>query len=99
VYTDHVNLWYYHDPRKIRLHVTGYLPEREQYNILLKYKPGATNYADALSCCPDYKVNGNPDNEDVTVWLDHYFCETHTHICVTDWDSLEDTLEQRIKCA
>ena len=50
VYTDHTNLRYYRDPRKIGPRVTGYLPERKQYNILLEYKPGATNRADALSC-------------------------------------------------
>jgi len=49
VYTDHANLCYYRDPRKIGPRVAGYLPEREQYNILLEYKPGTTNRADALS--------------------------------------------------
>ena len=43
IYTDHANLRYYRDPRKIGPRVAGYLPEREQYNILLEYKPGATN--------------------------------------------------------
>jgi hypothetical protein len=54
VFTDHANLRYYRDPRKIGPRVAGYLPEREQYNILLEYKPGATNRADALSRQPDY---------------------------------------------
>jgi hypothetical protein len=99
VYTNHANLRYYRDPRKIGPRVAGYLPEREQYNILLEYKPGATNRADALSHHPDYEVDRNPDNEDVTVWPDRYFCETHTHIRVVDWDSLEDTLERHVKCA
>jgi len=49
VFTDHNNLRYYRDPRKIGLRVAGYLPEREQHNIILEYKPGATNCADALS--------------------------------------------------
>ena len=49
IYTDHANLKYYRDPRKIGPRVAGYLPEREQYNIQLEYKPGATNRADALS--------------------------------------------------
>jgi len=66
VYTDHANLRYYRDPRKIGPQVAGYLPEREQYNILLEYKPGATNRADALSQRPDYE-GPNPDNEDVLV--------------------------------
>ena len=43
VFTDHANLCYYRDTRKIGQHVAGYLPEREQYNLLLEYKPGATN--------------------------------------------------------
>jgi len=47
VFTDHANLCYYRDPRKIGPRVAGYLPEQEQYNILLEYKPGATNWADA----------------------------------------------------
>ena len=49
VYTDHANLRYYREPRKIGPCVAGYLPECKQYNILLEYKPGATNWADALS--------------------------------------------------
>jgi len=49
VYTDHANLCYYRDPQKIGPRIAGYIPEREQYNILLEYKPGATNRADALS--------------------------------------------------
>jgi len=36
VFTDHANLCYYRDPWKIGLWVVGYLPEREQYNILLE---------------------------------------------------------------
>src|SRR5712691_6795126 len=92
VYTDHANLRYYRDPRKIGQRVAGYLPEREQYNILLEYKPGATNRADALSRRPDFD-NGNPDNEDVTVWPDEYFCDKHTTIRVLDTDSTE----QRVK--
>jgi hypothetical protein len=99
IYTDHANLRYYRDPRKIGPRVAGYLPEREQYNIILEYKPGATNRADALSRRPDYEVNGNPDNDDVIVWPDHYFCEQHTRIRVADWDSLDDSLEQQIKRA
>jgi len=49
VFTDHANLRYYRDPRKIRPRVAGYLPEREQYNMVLEYKPGASNQADGLS--------------------------------------------------
>jgi hypothetical protein len=93
VYMDHANLRYYREPRKIGPHVAGYIPEIAQYNIQLEYKPGAMNRADTLSRQPDYEVEGNPDNEDVTVLPDKYFCNHHTHLRVMDWDSLEDTLE------
>ena len=90
---DHANLRYYRDPRKIGPHIAGYLPEREQYNILLEYKPGATNRADGLSRREDYDMGSNPENEDVIVWPQHYFCEKHTRIRILDWDSIEDGLE------
>jgi len=96
VYTDHANLRYYWDPRKIGPWVAGYLPEREQYNILLEYKPGATNHADALSQQPNYK-GPNLDNEDVLVWPDEYFCENHTSICVFNIDSIHNNLDDKIK--
>ena len=67
--------------------------------MILEYKPGATNRADALSRQPDYEVEGNPDNEDVTVLPEKYFCNTHTSICVMDWDLVENNLEQAIKRA
>jgi len=94
--TDHTNLRYYRVPRKIGPHIAGYLPERKQYNILLEYKPGATNWADALSRRPDYE-GPNEINEDVTVWPDQYFCDQHTSICVFDMDSIGDNLDSRIK--
>jgi hypothetical protein len=99
VYTDHANLCYYQDPRKIGPRVTRYLPEHKQYNMLLKYKPGATNCVDKLSRRQDHDTGENPLNNDVTVWLDKYFCEKHTRICITDWDLLEDTIEQQCKWA
>jgi len=98
VYTDHANLRYYREPRKIGPCVAGYLPECEQYNILLEYKPGATNRADALSRQPDYE-GPNEINEDVTVWLDRYFCDQHTSIRIFDMDSIGDTLDSRVKLA
>src|SRR5947208_13978171 len=97
VYTDHANLRYYRDPRKIGPRVAGYLLEREQYNMLLEYKPGATNCADELSHRQDHNTGENPLNDDITIWPDKYFCETHTRIHIADWDSLEDTIEQQCK--
>jgi len=96
VYTDHANLCYYHDPQKIGLHIARYLPEHKQYNILLEYKSGMTNRADGLLHREDYDTGSNPDNEDITVWPDQYFCKQHMTIHVTDWDLLEDNLNMAI---
>jgi len=95
VFTDHANLRYYHDPQKIGLHVAGYLPEREQYNMLLEYKPGATNRADGLSRCPDYEGD-NPDNNDILIWPNEYFCEQHMDIQVFEFDSEADDLDTQV---
>ena len=43
VFTNHANLCYYRNPRKIGPRVAGYLPEHKQYNMLLEYKPSASN--------------------------------------------------------
>ena len=85
VYTDHANLRYYRDPRKIGPRVAGYLPEREQYNMILEYKPGASNRADGLSRCEDHDDGSNPENKDVTVWPSKYFCDHHTVFAVPPW--------------
>ena len=95
VFTDHANLRYYRDPRKIGPRVAGYLPEQEQYNILLEYKPGATNRADTLSQWPDYK-GPNPDNDEVIVWPNEYFCEHHTSIWVFDTDSIHNNWDNKV---
>jgi len=96
VFTDHANLRYYRDPWKISPQVVGYLPEREQYNILLEYKPGATNRANALSWQPDYE-GPNPENEEVLVWPDKYFCKHHTSIRVFDIDSIHNNWDSKVK--
>ena len=67
--------------------------------MLLEYKPGATNRADGLLRQEDNDDGSNPDNDNITVWPDSYFCKEHTKICVMDWDSLEDNLDQKVKRA
>jgi len=98
VYTDHANLRYYREPHKIGPRIAGYLPEHKQYNILLEYKPGATNQADTLSRRPDYE-GPNEINNNVTVWPDQYFCDQHTSIRIFDMDSIGDNLDSRVKLA
>jgi len=95
VFTDHANLHYYRDPQKISPQVAGYLPEQEQYNILLEYKPGVTNWADALSQRPNYE-GPNPDNNEVLIWPDKYFCEYHMSIKVFNLDSIHNNCRDQL---
>ena len=50
VFTDHNNLRYYRDPRKIGPQVAGYLPEREQYNIINKLTKDGSRFG--VPCHP-----------------------------------------------
>jgi len=51
---------------------------------------------DAVSRQPNYK-GPNKINEDVTVWLDQYFCDQHTSIHIFNMDSIGDNLDSRVK--
>jgi len=48
-------------------------------------------------CQEDHNDGSNPDNKNVTVWPDKYFCNEHTAICIFDWDSIEGQLDQEVK--
>jgi RNase H-like domain found in reverse transcriptase/Reverse transcriptase (RNA-dependent DNA polymerase) len=49
VITDHTNLQYYRHPHKIGSCISRYIAKREEYPIMLMYKPSITNCADGLS--------------------------------------------------
>jgi Integrase zinc binding domain len=55
-----------------------------EFDFELVYKPGTTNKADHLSCCPDY-ANSSLDNQDVTVLPPHLFIHAST---VSDLEQL-----------
>ena len=63
VYTDHVNLQYYRDPKHLSAWVYSWNAECADYNMKFIYKPGATNHADGLSQHPDHMagLQENPD--------------------------------------
>jgi hypothetical protein len=64
---------YYQKPQDINRRVAQYIPKLAKYNMKLVHKPGATNWADALSCHPRYD-DGSSDNKAVMVLPDHFFC-------------------------
>jgi RNase H-like domain found in reverse transcriptase/Integrase zinc binding domain len=66
VISDHLNLKYYREPRKINQHVARYLPKLGEFNLQIVHKPGKMNKADLLSRRPDFD-QGKNDNEKVLV--------------------------------
>ena len=49
VWTDHNNLTFYQHPQTISSHVACYIPRMAKYDLVLKHKPGTSNWADYLS--------------------------------------------------
>jgi RNase H-like domain found in reverse transcriptase/Integrase zinc binding domain/Chromo (CHRromatin Organisation MOdifier) domain len=66
VISDHLNLKYYWEPRKINQRVARYLPKLGEFNLQIIHKPGKTNKADLLSQWPNFD-QGKNDNEEVLV--------------------------------
>ncbi len=67
IHTDHANLLYWKEPRKISRRVAREFQELSEYNFMLKHIAGTKNArVDALSRRSDYDM-GEGDNEDVIV--------------------------------
>jgi RNase H-like domain found in reverse transcriptase/Integrase zinc binding domain len=75
VISDHLNLKYYREPRKINRRVARYLPKLGEFNLQIVHKPGKTNKADLLSRHPDFD-QGKNDNEEVLVLPPELFINT-----------------------
>ena len=77
IITDHANLMYYRHPHKIGQRVARYIGKYKQYDIQLTYRPGASNWADALSWQPDYAPD--PYNDKPVIALpEHLFVPLNT---------------------
>ncbi len=67
IHTDHSNLLYWKEPRKISQRIVREFQELQEYNFVLKHVAGTKNArADALSRRPDYDT-GEEDNDHVVV--------------------------------
>jgi hypothetical protein len=92
--TDHMNLQYYREPHKLGPHINGYISELVDFNIQLVYKPGATNWADALS----RQLDLAPNNEDYPLIIalpDHLFIppDTPTKDFEMTWQKQNSSLD------
>src|SRR5487761_639035 len=72
VITDHANLQYYRDPKRLPARVHSWNAERADYNMKFIYKPGAQNHADGLSRRLDHMA-GLQENPDVLTFPHEMF--------------------------
>jgi len=73
IHTDHANLLYWKEPRKISRRVAREFQELSEYNFVLKHIAGTKNArADALSRRSDYDM-GKRDNDNVIVLPEEIF--------------------------
>ena len=72
VITDHANLQYYQDLKRLPARVHSWNAERVDYNMKFIYKPGTQNHADGLSCHPDH-ATGQEENFEVQTFPNDMF--------------------------
>jgi hypothetical protein len=98
IITDHLNLKYYWEARKINQCMARYIPHMGDYNLQLVHKPGVTNKADLLSRHPNYD-QGKADNGEVLILLPHLFInmiegqETLEELVLAAQEGQEETLQ------
>jgi len=74
VYTDHANLQYWREPRKIPDKIRRYITTLSEYDVELFHQPGKKNQADVLSRCPDFEREAKTmKKEEVIALPDHLF--------------------------
>ena len=74
IYSDHKNLTYFRNPQKLNRRQAGWSLELSEYNLKLIHLPGARMVqSDALSRQPDFYLNEDDDNTDITLLPDNLF--------------------------
>lgn len=74
VYSDHQNLTYFKDPRKLNPRQRRWIPEMEEYYLKLVHMPGARmTQADALSRRSDHCPDPAEENEEITLLPENLF--------------------------
>src|SRR5579863_5759487 len=81
VYTDHANLQYYQDPKKLPARVHSWNAKRADYNMEFIYKPGVHNHVNGLSRQSDH-VAGMEENYDITTFLEELFSLDNNQYCI-----------------
>ena len=67
VLTDHANLTFWKNPRKVNRRVARWFVTLQDYNLLIKHIPGKLHTAPDMLSCPPGTDKGELDNQDVTL--------------------------------
>jgi hypothetical protein len=67
ILTDHTNLTYWKEPRKVSCKVARWFVELQDYNIRIQHVPGKIHAAADMLSRPPGIDKGDQDNEDVTM--------------------------------
>jgi len=87
IHTDHSNLLYWKEPRKISRRIAREFQELQEYNFVLKHIAGTKNArADALSRRPDYDM-GEEDNDNVVVLPSEVFIKLASEDPIEELDT------------
>ena len=89
VLTDHTNLTFWKNPKKVNRRVARWFATLQDYNLTIKHVPGKLHSAPDLLSHPPGADKGQDDNTDLTLLPKELFArlsstETKEH----DWDAL-----------
>ena len=97
IFSDHMNLQYWKDLRKISRRIAREVLELSKYDFEIRHLPGNANgRADALSRRADYN-QGEEDNEDITVLLKELFAygiQIDPVLPRQDWERIKEWKEE-----
>jgi hypothetical protein len=73
VLTDHANLTYWKEPRKVNRRLARWFGELQDYNLQIKHVPGKLHAAPDMLSRPPGSDLGKDDNQDVTLLTSDLF--------------------------
>jgi len=97
IHTDHANLQYWKEPRKISRRVAREFLELSEYDFLLKHVSGVKNSrADALSRRADHEADAEDNNDVVVLPADRFIRATEMSMHDMDiWTQISQNLDEK----
>ena len=91
VLTDHANLTYWKNPKKVNRRVARWFATLQDYNLRIKHIPGKLHAAPDMLSCPPNVDKGEEDNQDLTLLPTRLFIHSTTEPAIK-WEALMQTI-------